>query len=121
MGAKAGVDEELLFAAWFGAFEEEDAGGEVVDVRHAEAGERCIEFRGDDFDVERRVPLLHGDRGGSNQQEQAQRRRKVEDECACACASVFSLQASDFRNLDRPTVIVLQCMTSLDDEEGRLP
>lgn len=119
MGAKAGVDEELLFAAWFGAFEEEDAGGEVVDVRHTEAGERGIEFRRDDFDVERRVPLLHGDRGGGNQQEQAQRRRKVEDECACA--SVFSLQSRDFRNLDNPTVIVLQCMTSVDDKEGRLP
>lgn len=32
MAAEARVDQEEVFGFWFGEFEEEDAGGEVVDV-----------------------------------------------------------------------------------------
>ena len=59
MGAKAGVDEELLLRARLGTFKEEDAGGKVIDVRDTESREGRVEFGGDDLDVERRVSLLH--------------------------------------------------------------
>ena len=40
-----------MFAAlWFGEFEEEDAGGEVVDIGEAEGDEGGGEFVGDDLE-----------------------------------------------------------------------
>jgi hypothetical protein len=39
VGAETGVDHELLAVFRFGEFEEEDAGGEVVDIGEAEGDE----------------------------------------------------------------------------------
>lgn len=50
MRAETGVDDELLAALGFGEFEEEDAGGEVVDVGEAEGDEGGGELVGDDLD-----------------------------------------------------------------------
>jgi hypothetical protein len=47
--AETGVDDELLAALGFGEFEEEDAGGEVVDVGEAEGNEGGGELVGDDL------------------------------------------------------------------------
>jgi hypothetical protein len=49
--AETGVDDELFAALGFGEFEEEDAGGEVVDIGEAEGDEGCGEFVGDDLEV----------------------------------------------------------------------
>lgn len=48
---------------WFGEFEQEDAGGKVVDVGEAEGDELGGEFVGDDLHVEGGEALFHR-RGG---------------------------------------------------------
>lgn len=51
MNAEAGVDYDLFFAVWLCEFDEEDLGGEVVDLRDAEGEERILEFVGNDLSV----------------------------------------------------------------------
>ena len=48
--AETGVDDELFAALGFGELEEEDAGGEVVDVGEAEGDELRRELVGDDLE-----------------------------------------------------------------------
>lgn len=59
MAAETGVDEELFAVVGFGEFEHEDAGGEVVEVGEAEAGQGGGEFVGDNVHVEGGEALLH--------------------------------------------------------------
>lgn len=49
MGAEAGIDDELFAVLGFGELEEEDAGGEVVDIGEAEGDELGGELVGDDL------------------------------------------------------------------------
>jgi len=59
MASETRVDEELFAMVWFGELEEEDAGGEVVDVGQSQRDEAGGEFVGDDLDVEGGEALFH--------------------------------------------------------------
>lgn len=51
MTAKAGLDDQLLAMIGFGELDEEDAGGEVVDIGYAERDETVGELVGNDLVV----------------------------------------------------------------------
>ena len=50
MAAEAGVNHQLLLVGRLVELEQEDAGGEVIDVGDAEGGEGGVELVGDDLD-----------------------------------------------------------------------
>lgn len=49
MAAEAGVDEELLLVVGLGELEQQDLGGEVVDVGEPERHQGLVKLMGDDL------------------------------------------------------------------------
>lgn len=49
MAAKSIVDEKLLFVIRFGEFQEQDLGGEVVDIRESQSHQACLELMRNDL------------------------------------------------------------------------
>lgn len=51
MAAEASVDDELLFDIRLGELEEQDAGGQVVDVSESERDQALVELVRDDLHI----------------------------------------------------------------------
>ena len=73
---KPRVDDELLAVFWFGELEQENAGGQIVDIGQAEGDKAVGELVGNYMHVQGRESLLHvasdGSRGVLNVDEDAQ-------------------------------------------------
>lgn len=63
MASEARIDDKLLLVIGLGKLEEQDLGGEVVDVGQPQGSQALLELVGDDFDVNGGETLLHDGAG----------------------------------------------------------